>query len=185
MVNPKNISSLINRLKSGDQKAFPELYDNYSSALYGVILKILGSEEHSQDVLQDTFVKIWKKIHSYDESKGSFYTWMLNIARNTAIDKYRKLKKEGVKLEIQDSHLNVTLGEKATNAIRVDEIGVKELVEKLSPELYQMIDYVYFKGYTHQEVSEELELPLGTVKTRIRSAVKKLRNVFSLILFWI
>lgn len=180
-LNTQEIESLVNRLKSGDQTAFSEVYDRYSAALNGIILRIITDQDAAQDVLQDTLVKIWKNIQQYDSTKGSFFTWMLNIARNTSIDSFRKLKKE-VKSEIQNTENSVSvLGtiEQSTNTI-----GLEKLVEKLSPEQQLMIRYVYFKGYTHQEVSDELDLPLGTVKTRTRLAMRELRKWFTLLVLW-
>jgi len=180
-LNTQDIESLVIRLKSGDQTAFSEVYDRYSAALNGIVLRIITDQDAAQDVLQDTFVKIWKNIQQYDSTKGSFFTWMLNIARNTSIDSFRKLKKE-VKSEIQNTEKSVSvLGtiEQSTNTI-----GLDKLVEKLSPEQQLMIKYVYFKGYTHQEVSDELDLPLGTVKTRTRLAMRELRKWFTLLVLW-
>ena len=173
----------MNQIKRGNSEAFEKLYDNYSKALFGVSSKIVRSDEVAEDVLQESFVKIWKKIHSYDDSKGRLFTWMLNIVRNTSIDKLRKLKSQG-KYEIQELKPNVDLGVK-NSKINTNHIGVRELLTKLPPEQQEMIEYLYFNGYTQQEVSDELNIPLGTVKTRSRAALKELRKIFNLFLFWI
>lgn len=182
---PHNIAELTKRVKGGDRSAFSELYDNYSPALFGVVSKILKEDGDAEDVLQDAFVKIWKKINTFDESKGTIFTWMLNIARNTAIDKYRKLKREG-KVDIQTLDYSVDEVENGSSKMSTETIGLKELVDKLSPEYQLMIEYIYFKGYTQQEVADELEMPLGTVKTRVRKAVSQLREIFItiLVLLW-
>ena len=150
-MNKEEIEQLVTRLKSGDQVAFAEVYDRYSAALNGIVSRIITDEDAAQDVLQDTFVKIWKNIQQYDSSKGSFFTWMLNIARNTSIDSFRKLKKEG-KSEIQNPENSVSVF--GTIEQNTNTIGLEKLVEKLSPEQQLMIRYVYFKGYTHQEVAD-------------------------------
>lgn len=171
----------MNRLKRGNQQAFSEIYDRYSAAINGIILRIVRDEEAAQDVLQDTFVKVWKNCSGYDSSKGSFFTWMLNIARNTSIDSLRKLKKEG-KTEIQNWDNAVGLAgaiQQNTNAI-----GLGKLVEKLPEEQRLMIEYIYFNGYTQQEVADELNMPLGTVKTRTRLAMRELRKWFTLFVLW-
>ena len=180
-MNKEEIEQLVTRLKSGDQVAFAEVYDRYSAALNGIVSRIITDEDAAQDVLQDTFVKIWKNIQQYDSSKGSFFTWMLNIARNTSIDSFRKLKKEG-KSEIQNPENSVSVF--GTIEQNTNTIGLEKLVEKLSPEQQLMIRYVYFKGYTHQEVADELDLPLGTVKTRTRLAMRELRKWFTLLVLW-
>ena len=180
-LNVIEIDALVAQVKSGNVNAFSEVYDRYSGALNGVVMRLIGDQEIANDVLQDSFVKIWKNIESYDNTKGSFYTWMLNIARNTSIDYLRKTKKE-LKSEIQDWDVSVGI----QNAVvqNTNTIGLTKLVENLVPEQQVIIDYLYFKGYTQQEVSDELELPLGTVKTRTRLAMRELRKYFTIFAFW-
>lgn len=146
----------------------------YSPSLYGIALSIVKTEQDAGDVLQESFVKIWKNIKKFDENKGTIFTWMLNITRNTAIDKYRKLKKiyQREKNEVIDSGINFK---------NTDFIGIKELVKKLRPEHVEVINEIYFKGATQQEASESLNLPLGTVKSRARAAMKELRKIIKVI----
>lgn len=167
-------TELIALLKKQDKAAFSYLYDNYSGALYGIVLKVLNREEEiAQDVLQEAFVKIWRKVDTYDSSKGSIFTWMLNIARNTAIDKLRSIKRTS----IQSLDDNVGIVDKQHNhTMREDRIGVKDVVEKLKPEHKTIIDLAYFEGYTQEEIAERLNMPLGTVKTRLRAALIELRK---------
>ncbi|MGB1032491.1 MAG: RNA polymerase sigma factor [Flavobacteriales bacterium] len=174
----------MDQMKAGNQRAFEQLYDLYSEAIYGVVCKIVRSDEIGQDVLQESFVKIWKKAPTYNQKKGSPFTWMLNIARNSAIDKLRQMKRAG-KVEIQMPSSNVGSFEGSSHT-NVDTIGLKKFVDQLKPELRLMVEYIYFNGYTQQEVADELKIPLGTVKTRSRTAVAELRKVFvKLFLFWI
>lgn len=175
---------LIRRLKKGDKRSFELLYDNYSSALYGVVYRILRKEDAASDALQETFVKIWKKIQTFDDQKGRLYTWMLNIARNTAIDKVRKLKREG-QVEIQTFESFVSTSDVHKVSMNMDHLGIKDVVEKLDEDHKIIIEYLYFGGYTQQEVSDELNIPLGTVKTRARNGLKKLRNMLGNFIFWI
>lgn len=146
----------------------------YSPSLYGIALSIVKTEQDAGDVLQESFVKIWKNIKTFDEKKGTIFTWMLNITRNTAIDKYRKIKKiyTREKNEFIDSGINFK---------NTDFIGIKELIKQLRPEHVEVINELYFKGATQQEASESLNLPLGTVKSRARAAMKELRKVFKII----
>lgn len=174
----------ISKLKDGDKASFAMLYDNYSSALYGVIYRMLQREDAAGDTLQEVFVKIWKKIDTYDEKKGSLYTWMLNIARNTSIDKLRKLKREG-QVEIQSFEEFVSSSNVLKTSQKTDHIGLKDIVDELEPELKIIIEYLYFGGYTQQELSDELEIPLGTVKTRSRKALGLLRSKLGNFIFWI
>lgn len=171
-------------IQSGDAKAFELIYDSYSASLYGIVLKILQDDEVAQDVLQDAFVKIWKNCNSYEPQKGSFFTWMLNIARNTAIDKYRQMRKVSMRT-IQNDGSSVDISDNAVHANAIDRIGLEELLKTLPEEQQEVIDYLYFKGFTQQETSDELNLPLGTVKTRSRSALKALGELFMVIgLMW-
>ena len=171
-------SNIIAGIRSGDQRALKLLYNKYSKALQGVIMRIVDDHETSEDLLQDAFVKIWQNFHTYDENKGRIYTWMLNIARNLAIDKIRSPKfSEGKKIrDIEDSVNRID----ASNNIKYepDHIGIDQVVGKLRPEYKEVIDLVYFFGYSQSEAAEKLNIPLGTVKTRIRSAMIELRKVF-------
>ncbi len=158
------------------------IYDKFVPKVINYIKQNSGDTEQAQDVVQDSFVKIWRKIDSYDETKGSFFTWMLNITRNTCIDFIRKTKKEGAS-SIQDIENNVHI---SNDGISTDTIGMTAIVNNLNEDQRILVEYIYFKGYTQQEVSDELGIPLGTVKTRIRAAVSELKKYFlALFLFWI
>jgi RNA polymerase sigma factor (sigma-70 family) len=169
-----NEGELLEMLRRQDRKAFNYLYDNYSDALYGVVLKVVRTEETAQDLLQEIFVKIWKNIAQYDASKGRLFTWMLNIARNTSID-YLRVNR----LEIQDIDSAVYSVEQ-NQTIYEDLSGkeLREIVSQLKPEQQTLIEMVYWGGYTHEEAAQRLEMPLGTVKTRVRSALRDLRKFF-------
>jgi RNA polymerase sigma factor (sigma-70 family) len=167
---------LIRQLKAKDKKAIDALYDAYAPALYGIILKIIDKEGPAKDALQETFVKIWNKGPTYDSSKGSLFTWMLNIARNSAIDKLRQNEREQRVLWEQ---LGIENGpSNGYHEPNEDYIGLSDLVHKLEYKYQQVIDLIYFKGYTHEEVMEELDIPLGTVKSRTRIALRELRKFF-------
>ncbi|HTE25154.1 RNA polymerase sigma factor [Flavitalea sp.] len=167
---------LVSLLKQRDNKAFEYLYDNYSGALYNIVMQILNDVDLSNDVLQEVFVNIWRKIESYDSIKGRLFTWMLNITRNAAIDVLRSKS-------YQNSQKNQSISEQSefdiggkTSQLNVDNIGVRKVLEKLKVEQRVLIELAYFKGYTHEEIAEIESIPLGTVKTRIRSALIQLRE---------
>ena len=169
---------LVLLLQSKDERGFSILYDNYSSALYGVILKIVRTEEIAADVMQDSFVKIWKNIEGYNRTKGTLFTWMLNVARNTAIDKIRSQDfQNSQRNQDLDSTVEI-IDNQASSQFDIDAIGLKKVVENLRPEHRQMIDLLYFQGYTQAEVAEEFNIPLGTVKTRVKAAIVQLRQYF-------
>ena len=167
---------LVALLKNKDMIAYNTLYDNYSASLYGIITRIVPAEEIAQDILQDVFVKIWKSIETYDKTKGRLYTWMLNIARNSAID-YSRSKQSKLENKIQDLDNSVyELNKQSSSAINTDIIGIKEQVTHLKDDHRLLIDLIYFKGYTQEETAKELNIPLGTVKTRVRAAIMHLRQ---------
>lgn len=155
------------------------LYDMYSASLFGVIVRIVNDEALAEDILQDTFVKIWNSFSSYSTEKGRLFTWMVNIARNLAIDKIRSkdFKNQTKNQELEN---NVTFIDEQRNTVYKPELlGVKDLVEQLKPEQKSILDLVYFKGYTHVEAADELGVPLGTIKTRLRMAIIQLRKYFN------
>lgn len=165
---------LVLLIKQRDQKAFTYLYDNYAKALFTVINSLLRDVEESEDILQKTFLKIWENFDSFDISKGRLYTWMLNLSRNMAID-YKRSKTNSNKnntISQNKNHLTTI----ATTEDTTDTIGLKKVVDNLKTEHAILIDLVYYKGYTQEEISAKLNIPLGTVKTRIRKAVLILRG---------
>jgi RNA polymerase sigma factor (sigma-70 family) len=170
-------TELISALKSGDKNALGVVYDRYGAALYGVVLRIVQSPEVAEEVVQDVFLKIFRNIASFDENKGKFYTWAVNIARNSAIDAtrtsdYRNRQKT-------DQFDFVVYRESNPATPFVEGIGLKELVGKLDEKHRKVIDLAYFQGYTQTEIEQALNIPIGTVKTRMRLAIKELRKVFS------
>ena len=168
-------------LRSKSQAAFSYLYKAYGDVLFGVVSKVIPDEGIAEDALQEAFVKIWKNIDQYDPSKGRIYTWMLNIARNTAIDKLRS-KGEIMRGKIRGDEEFVNTGNAiftATAQQSTDTIGVREAVAGLEPRYAQIVQMAYFQGYTLDEISKTLTVPLGTVKTRMRHALQSLRKHFS------
>lgn len=169
-------NELVALLKQKDKAALGYLYDNYSAALFGIILRIIQDTKVAEEVLQDAFMKIWDKIDTYDDKKGRLFTWMLNLCRNLAIDKLRskEIKKVGKTDDIEENVYHVEKDYLVQQS--VDGIGVKELLVKLRDEERLILELIYFKGYTQSEVSESQGIPLGTVKTRLRMALINLRK---------
>ncbi|RZJ31642.1 MAG: sigma-70 family RNA polymerase sigma factor [Flavobacterium sp.] len=159
-----------------DEKAFTHIYNMYSRSLFGVISNLIRDNEEAEDVLQETFVKIWKNIDSYNDSKGRFYTWVLNIARNSAIDKLRSKGFNNSKKNLSSDNFVHLLDDSNRLSNKIDVIGIRDFVKKLKPKCIQLIELLFFKGYTQQEASDELEIPLGTVKTQNRNCINDLRN---------
>jgi RNA polymerase sigma factor (sigma-70 family) len=165
---------LIAALQAGDEQAFSYLYDHYSGSLYSIILQIVKIPETANDVLQEVFINIWRKIATYDPVKGRLFTWMLNISRNASIDMLRSKSYQN-NLKNQEITDNV-YGTEPVNPNSMDSIGLDRFLTKLRPEQRVLIELAYFKGYTQEEIAEIEDIPLGTVKTRIRNALIQLRE---------
>lgn len=150
------------------------MYDDYSAALFGVINRIVNEKEKAEEVLQDAFLRIWKSASSYDAERGRAFTWMLNIARNAAIDVVRT-KGFQMKENIRpiDKHVyRLNSGDAPTG----DHIGMDRVLARLPEDNRLIIDMAYYQGYSQQEIAEKTGIPLGTVKSRTRSALNQLRE---------
>ncbi len=168
-------AELVGLLKERRQSAFSYLYDNYSGALYNVVLAIVPDRDIASDVLQEVFVKIWKQCESYDSSKGRLFTWMMNIARNASID---MLRSKGYQNSQQNRELKETVYDSAgSTATNTDRIGLRKVVHTLKDDYKILIELSYFEGFTQDEISKMLNIPLGTVKTRLRNALLQLREL--------
>ena len=172
-------TELVLALKAKDEKAIAILYDRYGAALYGIILRIVKEKELAEDVMQEAFVKMWNNFRDYDENKGRLFTWILNVARNLAIDKTRSKSFRNSQLDISADQREVYYSSEMSTS-QPEYIGLKDLIKHLREEEKVMVELIYFQGYTRTEVADELNIPLGTVKTRIRSAVIKLRKFFNI-----
>lgn len=171
-----NETELVLRLQNGDKHAMSELYERFSGALMGVIMRVIPEQATAEDLLQDTMLKIWNNIDSFDPGKGRLFTWMINVARNLAIDKTRSknFKKQAQNQSIEDS---VYLKENIPSAsANVDALDVRNWLKYLPDDSKQLMEMAYFMGYTQDEISKQLNMPLGTVKTKIRNSLIVLRN---------
>ena len=168
---------LVMLLQGKDQQAFSYLYDNYSAALNGIIYRMVENRELAEDILQEAFVKIWHNFSSYDTGKGRLFTWMLNITRNLTIDTLRSkgYKKQAKISSDENSVDNLSNDNKVAESF--DALGIRKQLVNLKPEQRSIIDLAYFNGYTQDEISKEMGIPLGTVKTRMRAAIIELRKM--------
>jgi len=166
---------IVELLAERNEKAISLLYDNYSDTLFGVAYKVVKDEDVAQDVLQESFVKIWKKADSYDASKAKLFTWLFRITRNTAIDKLRSISTKSdkeIQIDVSDVY---NLG---VEGVRPDLMDVQENLDKIEPKYQIVLDALFFQGMTQQEASEELDIPLGTVKSRLKIGLRELRKVY-------
>ena len=171
-------TELVTLLKKRQQEAYNYLYDHYSGSLYSIILNIVPDRDYASDVLQEVFIKIWRQIESYDNTKGRLFTWMLNIARNASIDAVRSKGYQKTKKNLELSENMYDAG--GSTSLNTDKIGLKKIVFNLKEEYRVLIDLSYFQGFTQDEISKMLKVPLGTVKTRMRSALIQLKQVIKL-----
>jgi len=168
----KDDSLLIEALQQKDATALSKLYDKYAGAIYGVIVRMCKDEVTAQEILQETFMKAWDKSHLYDASKGKFYTWLYRIARNTTLNSLRKQDKL-----IQTEDFTVYNSEEEVSEPETYE-ELKGALKKLEKHHQRALTLVYFNGLTHREAYEEMGVPLGTFKSYVSQALKKLRIIY-------
>lgn len=166
---------IVELLRERNEKAISLLYDHYGDTLYGVAYKVVKDEELAQDVLQESFVKIWRKSDTYDPAKAKLFTWLFRITRNTAIDKLRsastKTEKE-IQMDVSDVY---NLG---IESIKPEFLDVRENLEKIEEKYQIVLDALFFQGMTQQEASDELDIPLGTIKSRLKIGLRELRKIY-------
>jgi len=167
---------MVQLLQSRDGQSLALLYDRYSAALFGIVRGMISDEELGREVLQDAFVKIWQNADKYDAAKGRLFTWMVQVTRRLAIDSIRSK-------QFKTDRKTETLPDSVSNSDRLSEeaslkdIGLRRVVNQLDEQHRSIITLLYFQDYTQKEVSEELNIPLGTVKTRTRKAMERLREI--------
>ncbi len=169
---------IVSLIKEKNIKGINALHVQYGSYLLRYVSEIISSKYFSEVALQNAFLKIWNNIDSFSSKKGRFITWVINISRNSAIDVMRsKHYKQSMKL----ISLDAVVHQKSSFSfdLKVENMDLREIVTTLDPKYRELIDLVYFEGYTHIEVAKELGVPLGTVKTRIRKAFGDLRVILS------
>ena len=169
-------AALIARLRAGDETAMADLYDRYSSIVYGVALRVLADTTAAEDVLQEVFLQLWRNPRRFDADRGRLAPWLAVIARNRAIDMLRKRPREEDIAELPIS-TKVDLEDAAVRRQAVDK--VRGVLAALPPEQRKNLEMAFFEGMTHTEIAAKTGEPLGTVKTRIRSALLAVRKAFS------
>jgi RNA polymerase sigma factor (sigma-70 family) len=166
---------IVELLLQGDEKAISLLYENYGDTLYGVALKVVQDHDLAQDVVQESFIKIWKKGTTYDPLKAKLFTWLFRITRNTAIDKLRglgsKINNE-IQMDVSDVY---NLG---IEDIKPEYLDVQKNLEKLDPKYHEVLEALFIQGMTHQEAAESLKIPLGTIKSRLKIGLRDLKKIY-------
>ena len=173
-INPD--ASMILQLKNGEQQAMAAILDKYGDALYGAIYQIVRSEDIAKDLMQDDCIKIWKNIKSYDEQKGRLFTWLLRVCRNTAIDKARTSKFKAI-AQSRTIESTVSNNVSYSEQMNIPDSGLQQVITRLDEKYQQVINLIYLQGFTQKETAAELDIPLGTVKSRIKIAIRELRGL--------
>lgn len=174
MTSPNDFS-LLHRVQAGDEQALIDLHAQYARLVYSVAYRILHDPMAAEEVTQDTFMRLWRKAETFDDRKGSFVTWLLTITRRLAIDAFRKQQRAPVLVETDPDGWDALLGAD-------DDLDLRRTlaaaVRDLPDEQRQAIELAYFYGLTHSQIADFLGEPLGTIKTRIRLGMQKLRAVW-------
>lgn len=172
-------AQLVRRLKARESRAMSELYDRFGRMVYSVVFRIVRNAATSEDLTQETFLRVWNRVQSFDEERGALGSWVLTVARNRAIDHLRsvdgRLQSGAIGIEkLENTQLFASL---ETDAISLEQARrLKQAVEQLNPQQRQVIDLAYYEGLSQSEMAERLKQPLGTIKTWTRSALKILRE---------
>jgi RNA polymerase sigma factor (sigma-70 family) len=174
----KKEKEMLQCLLSGDQRHFTKLYDAYSGALFSIVTRWIKDPGMAENLLQDVFVKAWRSRNQYDATKGRVFTWLYNVTRSTCIDHLRSKAHKKNKASVLSDNLPLLLPDAHAGGFFSDGIGLRKLVDSLRKEEKEVIELMYFKGYTQQQIAHIMNTPLGTVKTRMTRAIKNLRYYF-------
>jgi RNA polymerase sigma-70 factor, ECF subfamily len=175
----KDDGALVERLRRRDPDAMGELYDRYGKLAFSVIFRVVRNQSTAEDLLQETFLRVWNRVQAFDGEKGALGPWILTVARNRAIDYLRSVDGRMAKssLEIEKMETPRVFSDMETKLFDKDRIeNLKGAFEKLNPNQRMVIELAYFEGLSQSEMAEKMNQPLGTVKTWVRSALKALRD---------
>ncbi len=166
---------IVELLQERNEKAISLLYEHYGDTLYGVAFKVVRNSDLAEDVVQESFIKIWKKSDSYDSTKAKLFTWLFRITRNTAIDKLRSISNKTdkeIQIDVSDVY---NLG---TDQIIPELLDIRDNLEKIEDKYQIVLDALFFQGMTQQEASDELKIPLGTIKSRLKIGLRELKKIY-------
>jgi RNA polymerase sigma-70 factor (ECF subfamily) len=171
---------LLKAVAAKDEAALGQLYDRYRLILFGVLMRILNNREEAEDVLQEVFLQVWRRAADFDENRGRPFTWLVTLARSRGIDRLRSLASRERVAMAGANEASEEVSDAATDAIRSEQRGVvNDALSQLPEEQKRPLMLAYFDGLTQSEIAGQLGAPLGTVKTRMRSGMMKLRELLS------
>jgi RNA polymerase sigma-70 factor, ECF subfamily len=168
---------LMRRIRERDQQALNDVYNQYGGAVYSLALRVLGERTRAEEITQDVFLRVWNAPEKWDSAKGKLLSWLLTVTRYAAIDALRAALR---KLDSQTSSIDDEIAPMGLPNISDWQEGqlLRRLLSQLPPDQAQVIDLAFYGGMTHQDLSDTLKLPLGTVKTRLRLGLQKLREMW-------
>jgi len=175
----KDETDLIRRLQSRDPQAVPELYDRYGRLTYSLILRIVRNAAAAEDLVQETFLRVWNRVHSFDAEKGALGAWVLAVARNRAIDYLRSVEGRTAQspFDMEKMEQAAAFTDFEKGILNLDRVKLlREAFAKLSANQRMVLELAYYEGLSQTEMAERMKQPLGTVKTWVRSALKRLRE---------
>lgn len=177
---PSVEAQLLARISAGDEVALAEFYDRFSRLVFSVTYHVLQNETLAEEVTQDTFLKIWNRAHQWDVSRGKVTTWLLTIARYTAIDRLRTEQRRDGRGQVDLEDVVNTLGENSPmdEPAWADERLMRDILNELPTDQRQVLELAYFRDMSHTEMAEALNIPLGTIKGRVRAGLSKLRALW-------
>jgi RNA polymerase sigma-70 factor, ECF subfamily len=175
-----NDVELLKAVASQDEAALAQLYDRYRVILFGLLMRILNNREEAEDVLQEVFLQVWRRAADFDENRGRPFTWLVTLARSRGIDRLRTLAaRERVALAGARDE-SEAISDAASDAFRSEQRGlVTNALAQLPDEQQRPLMLAYFDGLTQTEIAARLDAPLGTVKTRMRTGMMKLRELLA------
>jgi RNA polymerase sigma-70 factor (ECF subfamily) len=182
--NEAQDNELLRRIAQRDRNAFARLYDRYAAALYSLCMAIVKRQDEAEDVIQECFLQIWEKAHAFDGLKGSVYTWLVTMTRNRAIDRLRSKHFQFSRQRRPDFDLEAIAADEVHSPLESTSLAerahlVRQAFATLPVEQREVLQMAYFQGYSQSEISQQLRVPLGTVKTRTRQAMKKLHALLA------
>jgi RNA polymerase sigma-70 factor, ECF subfamily len=174
-------ATLVWMIQSKNERGFHILYDKYCGALYGILMKLVRRTDVADDLLQDVFVKVWSHIEGFNPARGTLFTWMLNIARNQAIDYLRSSHYQQQLLHVDSELFSLytdCIGATGSHSQLAEFKDLKTKALQLDSKYAEVIDTIFFYGCTHEQAARILKLPLGTVKTRARKGLAMLKLLY-------
>lgn len=174
---PADGTDLMERIRQRDHRALEALYQHYAPVVYNLALRVVGHRNAAEEVTQDVFFQVWRWPEKWDPQRGALFNWLLTVTRHTAIDRLRREQRQATYAPEHLDAINHQLSHTAPADVIEDDLAIlRDLVKRLPREQREIIDLAFFAGLTHSQIAERLALPVGTVKSRLRLALEKLRS---------